>query len=80
MVAFCFAELRSPILFSGVVEGKITVKERKGNSESGFGFDPIFEPAGSNKTFAEMNMKEKNQFSHRAISFHKFAKWYKNLS
>jgi len=80
VVAFFFAELRSPILFDGVVEGKITMKERKGKSESGFGFDPIFEPEGSNKTFAEMNMKEKNQFSHRAISFHKFAEWYKNFS
>ncbi|MEM4894566.1 MAG: non-canonical purine NTP pyrophosphatase, partial [Desulfurococcaceae archaeon] len=31
----------------------------------GFGFDPIFVPHGSSKTFAEMSIEEKNRFSHR---------------
>lgn len=34
----------------------------------GFGFDPIFIPEGSTKTFGEMSVEEKNVFSHRARS------------
>lgn len=49
--------------FEGKVEGKI-VSEKRG--ENGFGYDPIFQPNESSKTFAEMTMDEKNQFSHRA--------------
>jgi XTP/dITP diphosphohydrolase len=50
-------------LFEGIVEGTIT-HATAGNQ--GFGYDPIFQPAGSTKTFAEMTMEEKNQWSHRA--------------
>ena len=49
-------------LFEGICEGKI-IEELKGNE--GFGYDPVFIPDGSNKTFAEMTMEEKNIFSHR---------------
>jgi XTP/dITP diphosphohydrolase len=49
-------------LFEGICNGSI-ISERKG--EHGFGYDPVFVPAGSTKTFAEMNMDEKNRFSHR---------------
>jgi XTP/dITP diphosphohydrolase len=50
-------------LFEGIVEGTIT-HAPVGNQ--GFGYDPIFQPSGSTKTFAEMTMEEKNQWSHRA--------------
>jgi XTP/dITP diphosphohydrolase len=60
--------------FEGKAEGKIPQKER---GSSGFGFDPIFAPLSSNgKTFAEMTTKEKNEHSHRAKAFRKFARWY----
>jgi XTP/dITP diphosphohydrolase len=49
-------------LFEGICTGIITT-ERKGSS--GFGYDPVFIPTGSNRTFAEMAMEEKSQFSHR---------------
>jgi XTP/dITP diphosphohydrolase len=49
--------------FEGTVEGTIR-KELSGNS--GFGYDPIFEPEGYDITFAEMSMEEKNTISHRA--------------
>ena len=39
------------------------MEEQKGLE--GFGYDPVFIPEGSNKTFAEMGMDEKNIFSHR---------------
>jgi XTP/dITP diphosphohydrolase len=51
--------------------------EAAGKGKSGFGFDPIFQPAGSAKTFAEMTIEEKNGFSHRANAVRKFAEWYK---
>ena len=49
-------------LFEGICKGKI-MEEQKGLE--GFGYDPVFIPEGSNKTFAEMGMDEKNIFSHR---------------
>lgn len=48
--------------FEGICEGEI-VTDQKGNS--GFGYDPIFKPLGSDKTFAEMTIEEKNIYSHR---------------
>jgi XTP/dITP diphosphohydrolase len=48
--------------FEGICEGTI-IDERKGNN--GFGYDPVFIPNGSNKTFAEMDTDEKNKYSHR---------------
>ena len=50
------------ILFEGKIEGEICTKKR---GENGFGYDPIFIPKGSEKTFAEMNSVEKNSMSHR---------------
>jgi XTP/dITP diphosphohydrolase len=49
-------------LFEGICKGTI-IHELKGNA--GFGYDPVFVPEGSHKTFAEMSMDEKNLFSHR---------------
>jgi XTP/dITP diphosphohydrolase len=49
-------------LFEGICEGRI-IKEKKGTL--GFGYDAVFIPEGSHKTFAEMEMAEKNFFSHR---------------
>jgi len=48
--------------FEGVCEGQI-ISEQKGGE--GFGYDPIFVPNGAEKTFAEMSLEEKNQYSHR---------------
>lgn len=55
--------------FEGKVEG--IIKETK-SGENGFGYDPLFIPAGFNKTYAEMNSEEKNQCSHRAKALEKF--------
>ena len=77
VIAYYSAELKSPICFKGEVAGEITREKRIGKRESGFGFDPIFKPAKSNKTFAEMAIVEKNKYSHRAQALRKFAEWYK---
>ena len=34
----------------------------------GFGFDPIFIPNGETRTFGEMELEEKNKYSHRATA------------
>lgn len=49
-------------LFTGICKGTI-IETQKG--AEGFGYDPIFVPEGSSKTFAEMEMEEKNKYSHR---------------
>ncbi len=48
--------------FEGICEGSIALSQ---TGTSGFGYDPIFIPTGSHKSFAEMSMEEKNKFSHR---------------
>ena len=53
-----------------VVTGKVggfIISNKKGNE--GFGYDPFFIPSSSNKTFAEMGLKEKMTLSHRFQAF-----------
>jgi XTP/dITP diphosphohydrolase len=61
--------------FEGVVAGVIT-DQKKG--EEGFGYDPVFQPEGYHKTFAEMNLVEKNRISHRALALQKLIAWLKH--
>ena len=63
-------------LFEGICPGIITA-ERKGNS--GFGYDPVFIPTGDNRTFAEMTMEEKSQFSHRKKAVEKLVDFLTTL-
>jgi len=78
-IAYCDGDAEAAVVFEGEAAGKITKEERVGNGKSGFGFDPIFKPSGSAKTFAEMTLEEKNGFSHRAKAVRKIAEWYKKL-
>jgi XTP/dITP diphosphohydrolase len=77
--AIAYCDSKTTVVFEGESQGEITVAERVGNGKSGFGFDPIFQPSESAKTFAEMTLEEKNRFSHRANAIRKFAEWYKKL-
>ncbi|MFN8337376.1 MAG: RdgB/HAM1 family non-canonical purine NTP pyrophosphatase [Cyclobacteriaceae bacterium] len=54
--------------FEGLVYGTIIHSPRGSN---GFGYDPVFVPDGFDKTFAEMELAEKNLISHRAIAVKK---------
>ena len=56
------------IVFEGKINGRISLKPKGSN---GFGYDPIFIPEGYEKTFAEMNIKQKNTISHRMIALMK---------
>jgi XTP/dITP diphosphohydrolase len=51
--------------FDGTVDGEITTRER---GENGFGYDRLFLIPALNKTMAELNMEEKNKYSHRALA------------
>jgi len=63
-------------LFEGICKGRI-IRERRGSH--GFGYDPVFIPDGSDKTFAEMDLADKQRFSHRAKATQKLvaflSKW-----
>lgn len=63
--------------FSSTTEGTIQLQAR---GKNGFGFDPIFVPMWAQKTFAEMELKEKTIYSHRSKALSKMALWYLNES
>lgn len=60
--------------FEGICEGQIIDTPR---GEKGFGYDPVFVPSGSDKTFAEMSIEEKNIFSHRRKATDKLVQFLK---
>jgi XTP/dITP diphosphohydrolase len=55
-------------LFDGACEGSIGFAP---GGKSGFGYDPLFTPAGFNQTFAELGEETKNRLSHRAKALEK---------
>lgn len=61
--------------FEGIVNGNL-LSERHG--KEGFGYDPIFVPAGFGQTFAEMDMALKNKISHRGIATEKLIAFLKS--
>ncbi len=62
-------------LFEGKVEGEILTEP---HGSGGFGYDPIFRPAGYDCSFAEMSMDEKNKLSHRALAVQKLVAFLQN--
>lgn len=63
--------------FEGIVNGRISEIER---GDKGFGYDPIFVPEGSNKTFGEMEPEEKDIFSHRKKALEKFVEFIRGVA
>jgi len=49
--------------FEGSCQGHIAPSS---SGTGGFGYDPVFVPLGASRTFAEMDLSEKNKYSHRA--------------
>ncbi len=64
-------------LFEGICKGTI-LEERKGGK--GFGYDPIFQPEGYTKSFAEMTLEEKAEISHRGIAVRKLITFLNQIS
>lgn len=58
--------------FDGLCPGVIT---EKSSGSGGFGYDPVFLPGGGSKTFGEMSMEEKSQFSHRKKALDKMIRF-----
>ena len=57
--------------FEGRVEGTLVWPPR---GDKGFGYDPIFLPAGRDQTFGEMDPELKHRISHRADAFRKLVR------
>lgn len=64
-------------LFEGICKGQI-IAEKRGTG--GFGYDPVFVPEGAEHSFAEMDIKEKNRFSHRKKATEKLVAFLNDLS
>lgn len=58
--------------FEGEIQGNITLQAQ---GSAGFGYDPVFQPEGESRTFAEMSLQEKNQMAHRARALQKFKRF-----
>ena len=58
----CLVFEEKEYFFEGICEGRIIDMPL---GSKGFGYDPVFIPTGADKTFAEMEMDEKNRYSHR---------------
>lgn len=65
------------VQFEGVIYGSI-LNERRGSM--GFGYDSIFVPEGHTRTFAEMEIAEKNLISHRALAVNKLVEYLHKLA
>ena len=63
--AIAFIVQQEEHLFEGILEGEIAPVRR---GMDGFGYDPVFIPEGTGKTFAELGSDIKNRISHRALA------------
>ena len=63
-------------IFYGYSEGSIGTEQR---GVRGFGYDPVFYSEGYNRTFAEMDEKEKDALSHRGKALQAFSRYLKTL-
>ncbi|MCR4279164.1 MAG: non-canonical purine NTP pyrophosphatase [Candidatus Zambryskibacteria bacterium] len=73
-VCFCFHDGSALEVFEGEMNGTIASSPR---GERGFGWDPIFIPAGSTKTWGEMDMEEQKETSMRRIALKKLESYLK---
>jgi len=66
-----------PLIAQGLWHGTIALDAR---GDGGFGYDPLFVPAGDSRTAAEYPVDEKNAVSHRARALATFAELYTDLA
>lgn len=59
-------EKEKELFFEGICKGCIAEQI---SGKKGFGYDPIFIPEGATRCFAEMELEEKNFYSHRRKAF-----------
>jgi XTP/dITP diphosphohydrolase len=76
----CIAAIADPEgnvlkIAEGICEGRIA---RASRGSSGFGYDPVFIPAGHEMTFAELSQEEKDRISHRGIAMRQIREFLQN--
>jgi len=74
IIAYMSPELKEPLLFIGRTPG--TIVEPRGSRD--FGWDPVFEPEGYDKTYAELDKDIKNKISHRFRAIDEMRKYFAN--
>ena len=77
----CALALKIPGKDTIIAEGScpgVILTERRGTG--GFGYDPLFLYEPMNKTYAEMNAREKNEVSHRARAAEKMRELMKQIA
>ena len=75
VVAFCKGPGHEPVVFDGRTSG--TIVPPRGPLE--FGWDPVFEPEGTGKTYAEMSKNEKDAISHRGRAFSQLRDYFRKF-
>ena len=73
----CLRQNDEQFIFEGACKGTILAHRR---GSMGFGYDSIFVPEGASKTFAEMDLKEKNKYSHRRKAIEKLVAFLETQS
>mmetsp|Transcript_18601 Transcript_18601/g.46938 ORF Transcript_18601/g.46938 Transcript_18601/m.46938 type:complete len:205 (-) Transcript_18601:120-734(-) len=71
--AYCKGPEDEPVVFVGRTEGKVV----PARGPLDFGWDPIFQPDGFDKTYAELDKEVKNGISHRGRSLEKVKAYFK---
>ena len=72
IIAYMNEGLEEPKLFIGKTPGRIV--EPRGSRD--FGWDPVFEPDGFDKTYAELEKEVKNTISHRFRAINEMQKFF----
>lgn len=68
--SMCYFDGEREIIVQGIVHGTIVAPR----VTSGFGFDLVFQPGGSDKTYAEMTPQDKDLISHRGLAVAKLSR------
>lgn len=77
----CVLVLRGPEGTERVFEGRCDgVLAREPAGGAGFGYDPLFIPAGHDRTYAQLSEAQKNKISHRGRAWLMLAEWWRQLA
>jgi XTP/dITP diphosphohydrolase len=74
VVAYC-EPWGAPVFFDGRADGRV-VNSEQGESDPSLPYDPIFAPAGSQKTYGQMPLADKLADSSRFRAFNAFGEWF----
>ena len=74
-IGYMDKNLKTPKLFIGMCKGRL-IKHKKGKIRPKMPYDAIFIPDGTNVTFSQMGVENKQKYDHRSKAIKKFAKWY----